>query len=505
MDLVFVALKFLVGNPVLAINVFVLATFVANFLAALWFYKKLLGRKVAAVGVALIFACSPIVFYQSRSHLDLMQVWVVFPLLSLLLYDAKKKTVKTGAYIALITFVSNYYGFGAILLTTIVYLLKTVSQNKRGQSLKTLLLIYLFVGIFSAPFLFPYIRANYFAKTMPVTAGDSVVVRSLADFSIFSSRPWFYFMPSTDNPFFGGVSAKALSLLQAHAGWIAQPYFPSEHSASFLGLTNFVFAIAGVIFLKKQGKRQLTPVGISAIILALFTMPPYFTIHGLKIFLPSYVLFYAFPMFRVLARFGVYILAIELMFTGFGFVSLTNFLERKFAKNKAWGAVILVPAITLSLMEFYIPIKITKVQTPPQVYTYIKNATAQNSVIAVYPENETTQAIFWTLYTRQPLSNPYQLSYNGFSAGDFTKSLITNEGIEKAKQLGVNYLVYFKNKDKHVLVDQQFFDTNLNLIKVKEFTSNSPSDVNTGILSSFVRISDVGDTKDTSAILYQIK
>ena len=192
--------------------------------------------------------------------------------------------------------------------------------------------------------------------------------------------------------------------------------------------------------------------GLTAIFLAVLTMPPIFFVAGKAIYTPSYILFRLFPMFRVLSRLGIVVLLIELVFTSLGYLRVYEALKRY--------RFMIVFLAMISLAEFYIPVRFTNLSAPPQAYEYLKTSGIESAPIVVYPYSKTTEALYWVYYHNFPLVNS-----RGFENSEaLTKSLATCEGVRAAAELGARYLVSFQTTE----------DTNVdtkNLTKITEFDS----------------------------------
>ena len=531
-------------HPVLAYNLIVLGGAALNFLFAFGFFKKLFGRFVAVL-LATIFLFSPYLSYQSRSHFDLIQFWPVIWFLETLFFSkSRHKAVFLGLLLTLITGISNYLGYFTTLFTSIYLTFNfMVSAGKLSALKKNYPDVVKSAAVFalsSLLFMAPYIRSNYFSPKARIeeSADSKAVNRPFEDFVTFSSRPWYYLLPSVDNPFFGGLSQNALDRFSNGGNYLTQNYFKAEHSASYLGWTNLILlavGLAGRVLCRptdgqesgthpEDGKHPPTPqtaaesasppnlpaLLITVIGLTILTMPPAITVNGGTIYTPSYILFKVFPMFRVLARMGVLILFLTLIFTGHGYLALIKLWITKKMSRRVVRSVLLI-LVLFSIAEFFIPLKITHIGTPPKIYTYIGTTDSLKSPITVYPYNKTNEALFWMTTYSQPLINPrtYENKGTNFAASDFTKLLNTTNGLEKARYMGAKYLVYFYADDKRESAD--FFATTPLLTRIDELKEGNlgeeriiykPIDP---IYLTFVRIAEAGSAVSNSAILYKFR
>ncbi|MBU2566315.1 hypothetical protein KKG46_02015 [Patescibacteria group bacterium] len=365
----------------------------------------------------------------------------------------------------------------------------------------------LVVTIFlSATFLAPYVKSNFFSSKaqMEENINGKVLSRPFEDFIVFSSRPWYYLLPSVDNPFFGGLSEQFLNRLSSGENYLTQNYFKAEHSASYLGWVNTILALVGIFSLFRSKRSTFVSYRallITIIMLILLTMPPVFVLRNVTFYSPSYILFEIFPMFRVLARAGILILFLTLIFTGYGYYALANLLKSKKIKSLVIRSVLVTLAV-FSVSEFFIPLKVTHIGTPPEVYSYIGATDFLKSPVVIYPYNKANEALFWMPTYKQPLINPksYENKPTGFVSENFTNLLNTASGLEAAQHMGAKYLVYFYVVDKNG--GTAFFDSNPQLVRIGDFKEDSPPE---RMFFKFLQVIEAGSATTNSAILYKFR
>lgn len=499
-------------NPVFLYNLVIVVGMFLNFFFLYKFLKKLFGNYISAL-ISLIFVFSPYFAYQSRSHYELIQFWPVILFMDVLFFNkGKYKPLILGLLLTLITGISYYLGF-FIILFSILYLVACfiTSPDKRLQFKNNYSAVIkggLVFILTSTIFLYPYIRSNYFSPVADTeySTDSKSLKRPLEDYVIFSSRPWYYVLPSVDNPFFGNISQNFLNKLSSTNNYLAQNHFKSEHSAAYLGWVNLILEIFGIIFVLKKESRAGWKLNYKVLLIVLgslfiLTMPPSFVLKNITFYTPSLILFKIFPMFRVLSRMGVFILFLTLIFTGFGYLSLIKYLKDK-GIGKRLVYILIIPLVIFSISEFFVPLKITHVSNPPKVYEHIKNSIQPESPVVVYPYNKTSDAIFWLGEYRQPLINPrsYENSETGFSSEEFTKFLNTEEGLQKAKNMGAKYLIYFYETDRNK--NSTFFNNSDYIEVVELFTGILHNEKN---YFNLLRIVEAGSTVDNSSILYRFR
>jgi hypothetical protein len=366
---------FLRVDSVLFYNFLVIAAFALAYITSFYFFRYFLKNPVVSVFMATIFTFSPYFYYRTRSHLALSQFWLVPPFI-LALINAKKlwHFALIGLYLAIMTLISNYLGYFSALFTAIYFFVKGLAGYFSGVkywSRNVLLGYFLMVMVF-AVFMGVFMRAHIAVNYDSLEDGSYRehgfrVDRPYEDFFIFSSRPWHYFLPSVSNPFFGHLSQQTLDFLwNDWQYFLAQKiHYETEHTASYLGWVNFILAGAGCVWIIRRWREkiEILVLGIVGIALVVVSMPPYMTISGLTVYMPSQLLLEVFPMFRTLTRLGVIVLLIQLIFTGFGYLMIIDWFKSKF-KLRVLPYLVVTPLLVFSLAEFFVPIKITNIFKP---------------------------------------------------------------------------------------------------------------------------------------------
>ncbi len=482
-------------NTVAFYNIFILVSLGLVLITTYLLFNHFTKTKIVSIMLATLFTLSPYFYYQSRSHVTLIQFWLVV-LFVYFLIQAKsfKHFFWLGLYLTLVTLVSNYFAYFCLLILGGYFFAKQITYKIYGLKywsmqvwLKYLFCLITFF-VTTVPILMPYFRAFYGtndSSNQTESTDSKGLNRTLEDFFIFSSRPWYFVLPSIDNPFVGNVTNETVRWLQNDWGYfLTQNYFKSEHSASFLGWINIVMASYGVyLVIRRLREKQLTtPTSIEdstelkilalvlvAIFLGILTLPPYITLGGIKLHMPSYILYKVFPMFRVLTRLGTVILLIVLVPTAYTYKeSITKIKEKK---GVLVSTLLILPIYAFSLAEFFVPIKLTDVSQMPEVFEYVKTQTPQDSVIAVFPYSRTNTAMFWIKDFQRAVVNPREFKdpKRGFNSENFTKELTKCEGLRSAAHLGVNYIVVFPNANENT----EIFDKTAGLEKIAEFSAST--------------------------------
>jgi len=501
-------------------NYFIGFLIILNLFFIYKFFKSFFSSYFISILLTFLVSFSPYLLYKSQNHLALINVWIlpIFILISLKLSQEKTKLIYfflAGIAFGITSLISNYLSFFGLLFSIIFlglnYLVQFYKTRFNLNFLKDTLLK-LFVLYFSVliPILlvnYNFIQANFISDSSSADT-SFVLKRSIDDFFIFSSRPWYYFLPSTDNPFYGEYSKSVLYYLENNWGsFLAKNYFKSEHSSSYLGIVNFILAIVGFLYLRKNKEKienytQIMILGLTGIILILFTMPPYLDISNFRVYFPSFLIAEFFPMFRVTARLGILILMIQLVFTGFGY----KFILEKFTEigiKKIYSFVVVLFLVVISLSEFFIPFKFTDISQIPEVYKYLKENSTKDSKLAILPRGKYVEGYFWSKDHRLELidlEKDHLFNSNKILKDDFYNEIaFTCRGLEILRSYGANYFIYFYNVDKDS--EKKLIFLNKNLEKIIEFKDIDQVDSYGNI---FYTVINTGNNFSNQNILYRI-
>lgn len=453
-------------------NTFVAFTYLINFLSSFYFLHRIYRNKYTSILSSFIFAYSPYAVLHSGRHLDLSLLFLIPPFIYVLYKLISSDIEGVKRYSKLLTIIiiaqaliSNYYGFFMLLISACFILLWFVTNFKNIHFVRTLkyLLSSLLVSVvILALLLFPYIKANYFSGTSQYNAtNDYRIARTFEDFFYFSSRPWYFVLPPVSNPYTGSYTKSILeNLIKVKDYFLFHNYFLYEHGGSYLGIVTILLTIFSVLKIKANSNSKLLRfmLGLASIIF-LFSMPPYFTIGGLTIYTPNYLLFKFAPMFRATNRLSIFILFI-LIFINSGI------LNAFFNRLHKFSGIFLLGLLFLVFIDSRVPVRIINVSIVPEVYTYLRDQTPVSARVAFYPSHQTD--IFWLREYKRVLINPTTYNVPEFSSEKFTKSLITDAISTNLNLYNVNYVVV----DKSIINEElEFFKHRQELVIDKEFES----------------------------------
>lgn len=427
-----------------SLNMLILLTVCVNF-ASSW----LLFRKFRHWWFyVLVFSFSSYFWIHLGIHNVLSQIWM-FPMFLVILQKVEKKfdlkkSVLFGIFIVILALISNYNTY-LILVFYTVYMGASVFLRKFQKSRDILKIYLVSIGVFAVGIvfvLFPYVKLNYFSGIK----GSNIVIRDYAvrpyeDFFSFSSRPWYFVLPPVKNPIFGDFSKNTLAKIESRGYFLADDYFAGEHQGNYFGATFLIITIISAVYVLKNGakkeKQRIYLFGLVAFLLFLFTLPPFFTISGLKIYTPGWFLYKFFPMFRVTARLSIVILLSLLMVFGHSM----EFIFKNTKKDKKLIMPFMILLLVVTLAETFIPFKVQKLDKAPQVYTYLKLQTPPGTKFAVYPLSLADEALFWLPEHERLLVNPRWYKTHDFDSAEYTKNLSKN-----VKSSGVSYIIVSKDR-----------------------------------------------------------
>lgn len=426
------------------INIFFVLTFLLILAVSYLYFKKY--RYPLIFG--LLFAFSTYFMTHLGRHAALTQIWLV-PLFFLLL-KKRDGTLKNKLLLSLVLsssiLISNYLGF-FLFLTFTVYLLSKVivekfNRKKLLHEFKNALIIAIISVVFLSPFVFPYIKAIYLPNTK---TPQQIVVRkrNLSDFAAFSSRPWYFFIPPVKNPIFGSFSKSLLAKIESTGYFLADDYFASEHQENYFGLY-FLLSFSFLFFnlnkkLDQESKKEIYINLLTSVFIISFMMPPFFTISGIKIFTPNWLIYKFFPIFRVTARLSI-IVHFLLLVT---YAKLITFAAKENVIKKLYLNILMLTLLFFTLVETFIPPKLYDIGTVPEVFAYLKN-TGEHRIIAVYPYSKADDAFFWVPHHQQLLINPRGFRDENYESEALTKNLPSEEGLSMLSKLEVSHLVVYK-------------------------------------------------------------
>lgn len=378
--------------------------------------------KLAATLVAIVYMLLPYHFWQSYQHVALSQIqWLPLYVLALLKLDSNpnfRNSLFAAVSFLLVALSSVYHGYFMVLFTIsfvifkILYKLLTERKNYLNfNRLKYFSLTLIFIILVISPFAYKF----YQTRSVTSLGATEAYKRPIENLLGLSARPWDFFIPPSDHPFFGkyehGLYAKIRTFSNDYKTISA--FLPER--IMYVGIPAFLLALVGIYFSLKGRRKELIIVllGVSAF-LAATAAPPFVIIKGKTIYLPSYFFYQVLPIIRVYARLGIVLDLLILLFAGFGF----SFLFSKI-KNKIllFGSFCLLIALFLFEFANFLQPKISDISKIPETYEWLKGQRGLVNIIE-YPRTFNVAASL--LYQRYHEKGIFNLSGSFASTSPYT-------------------------------------------------------------------------------------
>lgn len=509
---VFYNIFFLFGynfNSITFYNIYILICLGLSFIFTYRFFSLFSDSKYAKIFVTTLFCLSPYFYYKMQHHISLISVWA---LVFYITYHIKlilnkelnfKKFSILGFILGSLILYSNYLGYIAIIFSIFSFFYFLYITYKSSNLIKLFISYMLFATTsFTTLFVFNfnYIYYNYLNNLeAPVDIKDQFIVqRDISDFILFSSKPWLFFLPPLDNPFTGFITMTFIEKTSVLNSEFFQ-YTLTESPVLYLGFFNLILFFGGYYLIFKKRLNLKTDIKNYRFFLVLIigfiilSLPPYFYLFDFKIYTPSYLLYYFFPMFRVLSRFILIILLFLLIFV----LKSYDFLIDKY-KNNFLGKYFIAYLFLLSLLDFWVKFKISYYEKVPDIYIYANDNLPPGFKFFVYPSNKTAEALFWTKNFKGELLNEhgkfFRLKDQRLYETEYTNEILKCESLTNFKN--VDYIFVFDeiiSKDK-----KEYFSKNFDLVYDSE-----KSDGVLGFDYTFFQILNVGANSSNNGKIYK--
>lgn len=451
-------------HPIYLNNLFIL--FVTLFLilfSYILFSKFLEIINIHSLIFSILLLLTPYFIYRVVSYTTGLYLIFFFPLIVLLLSKEIRPLLVGLVTFSILSF-SNYYGFFCFVLVCFWYIFDLISKRINFKKFIQKLLLFstpVLIGIII--FFFPLLKSNLsFSKDYTKENNDkrasekTVVYRPLEDWYNLSFRPWYFFIPPKSSVFFGEFSKNIHEKIKNTGYYLADDYMEEEMAGSYMGWHFLLgLGVVGILILIKRYKNIefktfKTVYENKEIILRSFFIifcillisgPPSFTIGGVEIYTPTYLLYYIVPVFRTLVRWAVVIYLFVLIINSFLVQDLYNLMKTKLQK-----ILFILAFITLNFVIFAIKIPVININNPPEEIAFVKDKYPESVSYAVYPKGD-YYSIFWIISHEDLLINPVNfVNYEtGFDSNEFSKNLVTEEGIQEFLKHNPKYLIYYPN------------------------------------------------------------
>lgn len=342
MFLIAIPANILFGNPVLAYNLVLAASFLFTAMGMYFLLRYLVGPRFAlCVFGGALFGFSPYMLIRGLAHLNLMMLGVV-PLFVLFALKFAKRPSPKGVLLLFamtgITALSSwYYALCGVLFLAAVFLAhwRTLWRAKVLAVLGGLS-----VGL------------ALFLVAVPVLSSENRGSLPMSDEFAFNASAQLpnLFLPTPMSPFFGRYTNEIYEKFPT----VIFPKAPNYYEmTSYLGVIGLL-GIAGLILMRKIGRSDIPFWAIVGVIFLMLALGPYVFVFHHKILLPFYFLrrVYPFDLFRVPNRFFVMTLLSAVILT----VYLLDYFGKKIQvrrlKVSAFAAVCLLAFFDLSMFPY---------------------------------------------------------------------------------------------------------------------------------------------------------
>jgi len=448
-------ISLLVG-PIAAYNIGALASYPATAALTFLLARRLGLGSMAATFAALAFAFMPFHTEKALAHLDQahMEVFPAFILFALRWRQGGSRwnLAAAGAIAGLTLWTDIYMTLILFVLAAGLFVLSLVAPDERyrhslGVRIRQHALALVIVAAVSAVFVPPAVAliARGGDVNHAVSAQVDVIRRTIFEIRAYSARPWEYVQPWHANPF---VPAFVKDFEARHL-----------HGSNFVEMSLFLgytVLVLGAIALLAARRGSRTPVVLAIVTLgigALFSAPPTVHVAGLTMYFPSAVLGHFLPVFRVYSRFGMIVMLGAALLAGVGLDEMKQRLSRR---ARAWGALALLPFVTLGLEFTNIPPSraMTVLPAPPE-YFWLQSQ--PQGILVEYPlatgehgvqEVQTRQ---YTLYQMVHLHPMFNGAAPASKAGRYAFQLepyFSPETVASLRSLGIRY-VFVHRADYH--------------------------------------------------------
>ena len=448
-------------SNILLNNIFLFVVFILSFLFSLLVFNGFGIRKIFAIILSFLYALSIYFIYRVISFTPGLYLIFIFPMIVYMLFTDKNPLI-LGVYVLFSLFFSNYYGFFSFLLVPLWYLFSVIfGKITFKEFLKKMIFFVLpiFIGVLiffgtalinNLPVFGRYQKPTY----QEGQQRSLKIYRPIEDWYNLSFRPWYFFIPPKSSIFFGEFSKNIHKKIQNTGHYLADDYMEEEMAGSYMGW-HFLIGLGVVVTLllirKFKGKEFTTFKSVYEnreiiyrsffiiFCILLISGPPSFTIKGIKIYTPTYLLYYIVPVFRTLVRWAVVIYLFVLIINSFLVQDLYNLMKNKFQK-----ILFIISFLSLNFVIFAIKIPVININKPPQEIAFVKEKYPESVPYAVYPKGD-YYSIFWAISHKDLLINPVNVvNYEtGFDSNEFSKNLVTQEGVEEFLKHTPKYLIYY--------------------------------------------------------------
>lgn len=442
-------------NNIFAFNIQIFLSFVLAGIAMYLLVFYLTRNNTSALFAGLIYAFCPYHFSRAWQHLALAQIqWM--PLYILAMIKLKEQLNYRSLFLCIsaiflvISFEFHYAIF--VYIITFLFLLYNLVFYKKidCRQLKLMKMTFL---VMSAGLIFVLptsaikgIKQLAFEKKS-IKPSVWSVVRPFEDLFAQSARPLSYVLPATVHPVFGGFSEQFVG---------SQLYGTSltEHTL-YLGWVPIILSFLAIRKWRKARNeiKVQSPLGtvpeenfyiaffvFLAVTAWLFSQPPWWSILGLKLYMPSFFMYKIAPMFRAYCRFGIVVMLAVAVLAGFGLKFILLKCRTRFLKI---AITCLLSGLVLFEFWNWPPYKVIDVSVFPAAYTWLKSQPG-DFTIAEYPLDTNGANELYKFYQTKHEKKIINGTIPGTYANEIAKAIVKLSGSKTAgilQWIGLRYVL----------------------------------------------------------------
>lgn len=458
-----------------------IAAFALSFVTIYHVALQLVSRGPSVLA-AIIYCSSQYYFWHGSQNLELILGAGFLPLFILSAVNLEKSiqgpghlfrnSIVVGILLSLILLSSFYLGYLSVIILCSFFLFYRlvgpflkISVSINRQVLAGYITVIVTFVFLSFPAYFQLLEYR-FGQLPPKTFRtiSAAVMRNTAlDVVAYSARPWDYLTPSIYHPLFGESARAFYTYLRDNNSYqFWSPDLPER--ANYLTFTAIILSLYAVWKLLKrrrttsmENKRFFYSIVFLAVASFLLSMPAVLTVRGFLLPLPSYFLFMVFPMFRVYARAGIFVLLSFSLLSAYGLSCLLEGVSRK-----SRSSIIIAGVCLLVLFEnlSYPPFPLMDVGKVPLVYDWLSKQEG-NFIIAEYPTDNSAVDLGGGCpsWLDQKITRDYNGAYAAFYQTTHGKKVFEPDNSSKDERISLgdlaladSYLVLKKYGVNYVLV-----------------------------------------------------
>jgi hypothetical protein len=381
------------SNEIVAYNLYVLLAFPLTAIATYFLLDRLLRNIFAAFVGGLIFGFCPAVVMQAAGGHAAFAFNAFIPLFLLaLFYNRSQRTHFSAFYVAasfaLITLTALYSGYFAIYIA--IFFVVFDLLNSKGEDKHAIFWNYLYGAIFAIGLILPFVYKAIYQQIVLVSdaLAKTGQIRDFNELVVYSSRPWEFFIPSIDHPILGDF---IYEFARAHLHGSNTP-----EQTLYLGLVPIGILLTGIVLVvrgkfKVDHRTYFLFFAFGALWVYFLSLPPLISIGSVNVPTVSYFAYYVAPMFRVYARFGIFV---NFFVACAAAVVLTHLYQRMTRVRYYTMLAVLLPLLVFEYWSVP-PGYALAVDRPPEVYQWLAIQPV-DVIVAEYPMTSSDESAFYT-------------------------------------------------------------------------------------------------------------